>query len=91
MSLLFPFLVRLNEKIVDGCKWSAHLLANLPSNEVMFKNELPQLGLQFSNRLSELKQEFYMKKVYAEDLEYMHLAIMHLEEHHTVNNGSTTN
>lgn len=83
--------VRLNDKIVDDCKWSAHLLENPPSHEVMFKNELPQLGLQVSNRLSELKTEFSMKKVYAEDLEYMHLAIMHLQEHHTVSNGSTTN
>lgn len=57
----------------------------------MFKDELAQLGLQVRNRLSELKTEFSMKKVYAEDLEYMHLAIMHLEEHHTVNNGPTTN
>ncbi|KAL8094508.1 hypothetical protein AgCh_036149 [Apium graveolens] len=78
-------LAELNDKIVDDCKWSAHLLANPPSHEVVFKNELPQLRLQVRNWISELKNEVCMKKVYVEDLEYMHLAIMHLEEHDTVN------
>ncbi|XP_017238301.1 uncharacterized protein LOC108211260 isoform X2 [Daucus carota subsp. sativus] len=82
-------LAKLNDKIVDNCKWSAHLLLNTSSPEEVSKNERIQLGLQVSNQLKMLKTEMSTRKVYAEDLEYMHMAIMHLEEQHHI--GSTTN
>lgn len=70
-------LEKLNDTITDGHRWSAHLLARDSTNN---EDAKCKLGLQISSHLAELKRQVYMKRIEAEDLEYLHSSIVHLEE-----------
>lgn len=70
-------LQKLNDTIADGHRWSAHLLARDSTNNEDAKCEL---GLQISSHLAKLKRQVCVKKIEAEDLEYLHSSIVHLEE-----------
>ena len=48
---------------------------------IMTKNGNDDLGLKISGHLAELKKEMYLKKICAEDLEYLHHSVLHLENH----------
>lgn len=67
---------------MDKSRWSAELLVPenpipLPSMDDDYKEEL---RLQITSGMDELKKEASLKKVYAEDLEYLHMAIMHIDD-----------
>uniref|UniRef100_A0A5B7BG13 RRM domain-containing protein n=1 Tax=Davidia involucrata TaxID=16924 RepID=A0A5B7BG13_DAVIN len=83
-------LKKLNDTVIDDCQWSAHLLPRDFTPVVMTNNEDAKykLGLQISSDLAELRRDIYMKKNYSEDLEWLHLAIVHLESGPTGSNTS---
>ncbi|XP_059659385.1 uncharacterized protein LOC132306147 [Cornus florida] len=84
-------LKKLNGTVINDCRWSANLLPSESSPLVMTDSEDAKcdIGLQISTRLAELKEEICMKKIYFEDLESLHAAIMHLEDHHAVSDTSS--
>ncbi|CAL5357721.1 unnamed protein product [Camellia sinensis] len=63
-------------------RWSASLLSRDCTPVAMSNNEdsKHKLGLQISSHLKKLKRSLSMKKIDVEDLESLHLAILHLEE-----------
>ncbi|KAA8549104.1 hypothetical protein F0562_000788 [Nyssa sinensis] len=79
-------LKKLNETVVDDCQWSAHVLPKetTPVAKTNNGDARCKLGLQINSHLAELKKEIYMKKIYCEDLEDLHQAIVHLEDHPAV-------
>ncbi|KAM7501172.1 hypothetical protein LguiB_000076 [Lonicera macranthoides] len=75
-------LTRLNSIVLDKAQWSAELL--VPENSIpvpsMDDDYKEELRLQITSGIDELKKEASLKRVYAEDLEYLHLAIMHIDD-----------
>ncbi|CAL5433429.1 unnamed protein product [Camellia sinensis] len=73
---------RLNATFTGDRRWSASLLSRDCTPAAMSNNEdsKHKLGLQISSHLKKLKRSLSMKKIDVEDLESLHLAILHLEE-----------
>ncbi|XWS31800.1 hypothetical protein CRYUN_Cryun23aG0107200 [Craigia yunnanensis] len=74
-------IVRLNSTVIDVSKWSAQLQNSESPSMTMIKNGNDDLGLKISGPLAELKREIYLKMICAEDLEYLHHSVLHLENH----------
>ncbi|KAL7226910.1 hypothetical protein ACSBR1_021891 [Camellia fascicularis] len=79
---LQSILKKLNATFTGDRRWSASLLSRDCTPVAMSNNEdsKHKLGLQISSHLKKLKRSLSMKKIDVEDLESLHLAILHLEE-----------
>ncbi|KAJ6686675.1 hypothetical protein OIU79_016443 [Salix purpurea] len=85
---------RLNQTIVDACKWSACLQTGIPTPVVTDNdnNDELHLGLEVSGKIHELKSQISLAQVLAEDLEFLYHALLHLQIHpSTSNNLPSTN
>ena len=73
---------------MDKSRWSVELL--VPENSIpvpsMDDDYKEELRLQITSGIDELKKEASLKKVYAEDLEYLHLTIMHIDDEPAIGN-----
>lgn len=72
---------RLNDVRVDDCQWSAQLLPKVTTNSMTNGSDAKAgVGSQISNLIGGLKEQLQMKRIYLEDLENLHHAILHLKE-----------
>lgn len=87
-------LEQLDCKIVDKCQWSACVSTEDSGSAPMTIKDNSQcklddrqckLGDQISSSIADVKRqilrEFLMKKLYLEDLENLHVSLVHLENH----------
>ncbi|KAI5599178.1 hypothetical protein BDE02_02G181100 [Populus trichocarpa] len=79
---------RLNQTIVDACKWSACLQTVMPTAVVTNNDNNAELhlGLEVSGKIHELKSQISLTQVLAEDLEYLYHALLHLPSHPSTGN-----
>ncbi|KAG1326204.1 hypothetical protein COCNU_01G001380 [Cocos nucifera] len=72
---------RLNDVCLDDCQWSAHLLPEFGRN-LMSKVPGSQwsIGSQISNFIGTSRKQLRMQRIYLEDLEELHHAILHLRD-----------
>lgn len=79
---------RLNQTIVDACKWSACLQTVMPAAVVTNNDNNAELhlGLEVSSKIHELKSQISLTQVLAEDLEYLYHALLHLQSHPSTGN-----
>lgn len=79
---------RLNQTIVDACKWSACLQTVMPTAVVTNNDNNAELhlGLEVSGKIHELKSQISLTQVLAEDLEYLYHALLHLQSHPSTGN-----
>ncbi|XP_034911803.1 uncharacterized protein [Populus alba] len=79
---------RLNQTIVDACKWSACLQTVMPTSPVTNNENDAELhlGLEVSGKIHELKSQISLTQVLAEDLEYLYHALLHLQSHPSTGN-----
>lgn len=79
---------RLNQPIVDACKWSACLQTVMPTAVVTNNDNNAELhlGLEVSGKIHELKSQISLTQVLAEDLEYLYHALLHLQSHPSTGN-----
>lgn len=79
---------RLNQTIVDACKWSACLQTVMPAAVVTNNDNNAELhlGLEVSGKIHELKSQISLTQVLAEDLEYLYHALLHLQSHPSTGN-----
>ncbi|KAG6735428.1 hypothetical protein POTOM_061964 [Populus tomentosa] len=79
---------RLNQTIVDACKWSACLQTVMPTDAVTNNDNNAELhlGLEVSCKIHELKSQISLTQVHAEDLEYLYHALLHLQSHPSTGN-----
>lgn len=79
---------RLNQTIVDACKWSACLQTVIPTAVVTNNDNNAELhlGLEVSGKIHELKSQISLTQVLAEDLEYLYHALLHLQSHPSTGN-----
>ncbi|XP_011042218.1 PREDICTED: uncharacterized protein LOC105137957 isoform X5 [Populus euphratica] len=79
---------RLNQTIVDACKWSACLQTVMPTAAVTNNDNNAELhlGLEVSGKIHELKSQISLTQVHAEDLEYLYHALLHLQSHPSTSN-----
>ncbi|KAF9688148.1 hypothetical protein SADUNF_Sadunf02G0167000 [Salix dunnii] len=72
---------RLNQTIVDACKWSACLQTGMHTPVVTNNDNNAQLhlGLEVSDKIHKLKSRISLAQVLAEDLEYLYHALLHLQ------------
>lgn len=77
----FPLPARLNNVVINDCHWSACQISRDASSTALSESEEvgSKLVLQINRRLAEFKQELDYKRVYFEDLEYLHMEILHLK------------
>ncbi|KAM0948482.1 hypothetical protein DsansV1_C06g0059861 [Dioscorea sansibarensis] len=68
---------RLSNISADGWKWSAKLLPN-PGQNSSNNAASGLVGSKIPNHLRSLRKQFNMQRIYLEDLEDLHLAILHL-------------
>lgn len=83
---------RLNGMKIDDYCWSAYQLSSNTTSSMIMEREdaKSKLGLLMNNRLFELKGRLDCMKVYSEDLQLLHLGILHLEGLPTMSNPSQT-
>lgn len=79
---------RLNQTIVDACKWSACLQTVMPTAVVTNNDNNAELhlGLEVSGKIHELKSQISLTQVLAEDLGYLYHALLHLQSHPSTGN-----
>lgn len=79
---------RLNQTIVDACKWSACLQTVMPTDVVTNNdnNADLHLGLEVSCKIHEMKSQISLTQVLAEDLEYLYHELLHLQSHPSTGN-----
>lgn len=79
---------RLNQTIVDACKWSACLQTVMPADVVTNNDNNAELhlGLEVSCKIHEMKSQISLTQVLAEDLEYLYHELLHLQSHPSTGN-----
>uniref|UniRef100_A0A6M2ELV2 Uncharacterized protein n=1 Tax=Populus davidiana TaxID=266767 RepID=A0A6M2ELV2_9ROSI len=79
---------RLNQTIVDACKWSACLQTVMPTDVVTNNDNNAELhlGLEVSCKIHEMKSQISLTQVLAEDLEYLYHELLHLQSHPSTGN-----
>ncbi|KAJ0980608.1 hypothetical protein J5N97_008863 [Dioscorea zingiberensis] len=62
----------------DGCRWSAELLPDSAQNSTINAASSRQIGSQINYLFGGFRKQFNMQRIYLEDLEDLHHAILHL-------------
>lgn len=73
---------RLNDTVMDGCRWSAKLKCGDNTSTATNVTDDAQLkaGSQFTSKLLDIKKQLDMKQIYLTDLENLHRALVHLQD-----------
>ncbi|CAI9105495.1 OLC1v1004426C1 [Oldenlandia corymbosa var. corymbosa] len=73
-SKLRKILTRLNNTVINSHRWSATVLSDKEED-----GDNSKLVLQLNNRVADLWSHLMTQKMWLEDLEYLHMGILHLQ------------
>eukprot|EP01018_Ginkgo_biloba_P028373 Gb_12746 [translate_table: standard] len=77
---------KLNEVTLNDRRWIAQPAPRLPKDLAKRLEGQKWVGLQLSNHIGNIKRQLQMKRIYLEDMEELHNAVMHMKE--SPNSGS---
>ncbi|XP_058076771.1 uncharacterized protein LOC131225278 isoform X2 [Magnolia sinica] len=80
-SVAQTILNKLNDVSINGCRWSAQLLSKTTPNSITNVADAQHgVGSQIINLIGGFRKQLEMKRIYLEDFEKLHQAVVHIRE-----------